>query len=111
MNPNLFRIIEDTWHICFFTKIKYENIFIPVMITNYQIIDYAFNNNINIYINNELNKIVFENIKNKNLYFNKDLDLAVVQIKDNNKINYLELDNNSYEKEIEKYYNRESIYY
>ena len=110
MNPNLFGIMKDTRYICLFTKIKYHNIFIPIMITNYQIIHYSFSNYINIYINNELNKIEFENIKHRNLYFNKDLDLAVVQIKENNKINYLELDNNLYENEIDNHYNKESIY-
>jgi len=58
MNTITFGIIKDTNQICFFTKIKYKNINIPVMITNYKIIKYITNNNyINIYINNELNKI------------------------------------------------------
>ena len=107
MNNNSFGIIKDTQQICFFTQIKYENINMPVMITNYQIIKYiANNNNINIYINNELNKIGI----GKGKYFNNDYDLAVIEIKNNNKIKYLKLDENIYEKEIENYYNNESIY-
>ena len=34
---------------CFFTKIKYKNIHIPVIISDYQIIDYISNDRINIY--------------------------------------------------------------
>ena len=45
MNNNLFGIIKDIHQICFFTKIKYNNIKIPVMITNYNIINYIANNN------------------------------------------------------------------
>ena len=107
MNNISFGIIKETNQNCFFTKIKYKNKNIPVIITNYQIIKYIANNNyINIYINNELNKI--EICKGK--YFNKDYDLAVIEIINNNKINYLEIDENLYEKEIENYYKNESIY-
>ena len=107
MNTITFGIIKDTNQICFFTKIKYKNINIPVMITNYKIIKYIANNNyINIYINNELNKIEI----GKGKYFNKDYDLAVIEIKNNNKIKFLELDENIYEKEIENYINNEMIY-
>ena len=107
MNNISFGIIKDTNQICFFTKIKYKNTNIPVMITDYRIINFTANNNyINIYINNELNKIEI----GKGKYFNKDYDLAVIQIKNNNKIKFLELDDNIYEKEIENYYNNELIY-
>ena len=108
MNNISFGIIKYTNQICFFTKIKYKNINIPVLITNYQIIDYIANNNkyLNIYINNELNKIEI----GKGKYFNKDYDLAIIQIKENDKINFLDIDDNIYKKEIENYYNKESIY-
>ena len=69
----------------------------PVMITNYQIINYISNNNqLNIYINNELNIIEI----GKRKYFNKDYDLAVIQIKENDKINFLEIDDNLFEKKL-----------
>ena len=107
MNTITFGIIKDTKQICFFTKIKYKNINIPVMITNYKIIKYIANNNyINIYINNELNKIEI----GKGKFFDKDYDLAVIEIKNNKKIKFLELDENIYEKEIENYNNNEMIY-
>ena len=75
MNNISFGIIKETNQNCFFTKIKYKNKNIPVIITNYQIIKYIANNNyINIYINNELNKIEI----GKGKYFNKDYDLAAI---------------------------------
>ena len=51
------------------------------MITNYNIINYIANNNnnINIYINNEINKIEF----GKGQYFNKDYSIAIIEIKEN----------------------------
>ena len=107
MNNISFGIIKYTHQICFFTKIKYNNIKIPVMVTNYNIINYiANNNNINIYINNEINKIEF--VKGK--YFNKDYSISIIEIKENKKINYLELDDNLYINECQNYYNKESIY-
>jgi len=107
MNNNLFDIIKDTHQICFFIKIKNNNLQIPAMITNYNIINYMTNNNdINIYINNEINKIEL----GKGKYFNKDYSLAIIEIKENKKINYLELDDNLFIDEYENYYNKESIY-
>ena len=104
---NCFNKIKETNNICFFTKIKIKNIIIPVIIASYQIINYIANNNkINVYINNELIKIELGKIK----YFNKNYELAIIQIKENNKINYLELDDYLYLKESEFYYNKESIY-
>ena len=106
MNNSFNKIINNDT-ICIFTKIKYKNNFIPVMITNYQIINYiSNNNNINIYNNKEANKIEFGKVK----YFNKDFNIAVIQIKENNKINYLEIDDYLYKKDIEALYNKEPIY-
>jgi len=107
MNSNSFGIIQNTHYICFFTKIKHNNMNIPVMITNFQIIDYIESNKyLNIYISNEL--IMIEIGKGK--YFNKDYDLALIEIKENNTIKFFELDDNLYEKEIEIVYNKKSIY-
>ena len=104
---NSFYKIKDINLICFFTKIKYKRIYIPAMITNYEIINYIKNNNsIDIFINNEINTIKFEKVK----YFNKDNNLAIIQIKKNKKINYIELDEFLFEKEFDKYYNKKSIY-
>ena len=107
MNNISFGKIKDSYQICFFTKINFKNINIPVLITNYHIINYIANNDyINTYINNELNIIELGKAK----YFNEEHNLAVIQIKDNKKIKYLEFDNNLFDKEIEKYYHKETIY-
>ena len=109
MNSTSFGIIKDTFYICIFTKIKHKNMnmSIPVMITNYQIINFISSNKyLNIYINNELNIIELGKLK----YFNKEYDFAVIQIKENNKIKFLEVDDNINEKEVDNYYNKESIY-
>jgi len=104
---NSFKNIINTNLICFFTKIKYQNSFIPVMVTNYHIINYLANNNsINIYINNEIHKIEIGKVK----YFNSHYDLAIIQIKENNKIYFLQLDEFAYVKDSELYYNKEQIY-
>ena len=106
---NSFCIIKDTNEICFFTKINYRNKDIPVMVTNFQIINYIANNkSISVYINNDLQNIQLKNIN----YFNSHYDLAIIQIKENenNKINYLELDKSLYEEKNETIYENESIY-
>ena len=103
---NSFKNIINTNLICFFTKIKYQNSFIPVMVTNYHIINYLANNNsINIYINNEIHKIEIGKVK----YFNSHYDLAIIQIKECNKIYFLQLDEFVYVKDSELYYNKEKI--
>ena len=106
---NAFFKIKDNNEICFFSKIKYKNLNIPVLITNYKIINYIANhNNINVYINNDLQAIKLGNIQ----YFNINNNLAIIEIKENenNKIIYLELDENLSKKEYETFYKNESIY-
>ena len=77
------------------------------MVTNYHIINYLANNNsINIYINNEIHKIEIGKVK----YFNSHYDLAIIQIKESNKIYFLQLDEFVYVKDSELYYNKEQIY-
>ena len=99
--------IKNIELICFFTKIKYKKIRIPVMITTYEIINYTtINNSIDILINDELNTIKLGNTK----YFNRNNNLAMIEIEKNKNINYIELDEFLYEKEFEKYYNKKSIY-
>ena len=98
---------DDKLNTCFFCKIKYENEFIPVMISNYNIIKYISNNKtINIQNCNIKTIIEFGDIK----YLNKEYDLSIIQIKNHDNINFLELDDNLYIEESELYYNKESIY-
>ena len=80
----------------FFCKILYKNEYIPILMTNYHIIDdnYLENNKqIIVFINNNY-KIIKIN-KNNKIYSSKDneYDIIIIKIKEEEKINhYLELD-------------------
>ena len=93
----------------FFCKIKYdENKIIPVLITAYKLINEDYHTNIDVLINKEYIKIEFGSIN----YINKNLDLSIIEIKENEiqKIKLLELDDNIYKNESEMDYDKESIY-
>ena len=48
---------------------------------------------------------------NREIYFNKDYDIAIIEIKENDNINnFLELDDNLFKDDIEAYYKDISIY-
>ena len=113
MNNCLYKIETNKGKsgITIFSYIKYLNKQIPILITNYEIIneEYLANNtNINISKNNELTTINFGDTK----YLNKELDLAVVEIKvnENKKIYFLEPDECLYENDAEINFNRQTIY-
>ena len=94
-----------------FCNIKYKREYIPVMITNNQIINEAYlanNNNVKISINNKYQLIHFGYIK----YFNKKYNISIIEIVENkeSKINYLELDDIIYENEDYIFDNKESLY-
>ena len=106
MNNSLYKIVENNneFQICFFCHIKYKNENIPVIVAN-GIIN---KNKIKISINNEIKAVEFENVK----YINKDHNLSIIQIKNNkdNKINFLDIDDNLYQKNSELNFNNETIY-
>ena len=111
MTNSIYKINEkrDKFDICIFSHIKNQNMNIPVMLTNYETINEKYlskNDGIKVTINNKIKKIKFGNVK----YLNKALGLSVIEVKENNEISFLELDDNLYEKEHEIYYNKESIY-
>ena len=104
-------IDKDNLGIAIFSCVKYLNKSIPIMITNYEIIneEYLSNNtSIIVSINNEIKIINFGNAK----YLNKEYNLAIIEIKPikNNEIYFLDLDDYLYKKEPEQYFNRETIY-
>ena len=106
MNNSLYKIVENNneFQICFFCHIKYKNENIPVIVAN-GIIN---KNKIKISINNEIKTVEFENAK----YINKDHNLSIIQIKNNkdNKINFIEIDDNLYQKDSKLNFNNETIY-
>ena len=96
-----------------FCKIKRYKKYIPVLITRYQIIDEEYlenNKEIKISLDNKDKMVEFTD----KYYTNKEYDLSIIEIKEKeeNKINYLELDDSLYNEDDEDaiIYNKESIY-
>ena len=98
----------------FFCKIPYKNRSIKVLMTNYHVLDdiyYQQNKDITLLLNDEKEvKIINLGIERKT-YFNKDYDVAMIELKENDNINnYLELDDNLFKEETKAYYKDISIY-
>jgi hypothetical protein len=97
----------------FFCKINYGNKLIPVLMTNYHIIDDNFiegNKQVNVYINENL-KIINLNKENK-LYSsnNNEYDLIIIKLKEGEIDNYLEIDQNIFIENSESSFKDNSIY-
>ena len=102
----------------FFCHIKYKDILIPVLITNYHIIDDKYieeNNYLKFYINNKSQ--IINNINKEDILYsspNKDdkYDIIIIKIKEIDKYlyNYLEIDENIFKNNSELYYKNEPIY-
>ena len=92
----------------FFCKIEYEKELVPVLITNYHVIDDKFvesNNSLDVYING---KPKFINInKNKIIYSSSDneYDIMIIRLKNGEIKNYLEIDESIFENSVEVYKN------
>ena len=98
----------------FFCKIPHKNRSIKVLMTNYHVLDdiyYQQNKDITLLLNDEKGvKIINLGIERKT-YFNKDYDVAMIELKENDNINnYLELDDNLFKEETQAYYKDISIY-
>ena len=115
MNNSFYKIQgkDNKFGIGVFCKIKIKNKSIFVLMTSYNLIDEIYveqNDGIKIIINNELNLIKFGDKRLK--YINKELDLTVIEIKENKifKINFLEIDESLYEDELLTLNNKRTIY-
>ena len=113
MKKYIYKIIGNKIGTGFFCKILYKDKLIPVMITNYHIINdnYLENNEqIEICINND-SKLIDINKKNK-IYSSdeNEYDIMIIKIKENIINNYLEIYNNIYQYNSEKLYKNKSIY-
>jgi len=91
--------------------IKYQDEIIYFLLTKYQIINGLYlekKNYIEVSFKEENITIEFNNIK----YFDKSLDLSIIEIKKvkNKNIKYIELDDYLYTENSELFYNKESIY-
>ena len=115
MNDLFYKIIgkDNIFGFGFFCKMKIKDKIIPLLMTNYRLIDenYIENNfGIKIQINDELITIEFDDKRLKHI--NKEEDLSIIVIKENKnlKLNFLEIDELLYDKEFPLFYNKESIY-
>ena len=98
-------ISKEKFDIGFFCYIKLQNKKIPVIICNH-----IKKNNDSILLS--INKGIKEIKIGKIIYINEELNISIMEIKEdpNYNINYLEIDDNIYEKDSEINYFKESIY-
>ena len=91
-----------------FCHIKYKKLNIPVLITDIDLIIEDNKNYIKVYINNTFKAIKLEDTR----YKIKECNIIIIEIKANeeDKINYLEIDDLLYQKQPEMYYFNELIY-
>ena len=98
----------------FFVHIPYENNIIKALITNYHIIDekyYSQNKELNLLLNDENEAKIIDLTKKRETYFNEEYDIALIELKIDDKIyNYLELDDKIYKNESKAFYEDKSIY-
>ena len=96
----------------FFCNINYENKYIPVMITNYHVINNKYikeNEKIVITINDDKENKTIE-LKNRIIYKNKEYDIIIIEIKENDGINnYMNIDKRYLNNNINIIYDK-SIY-
>ena len=87
---------------------------IKVLMTNYHILNEKYfeeSKKLNIYINDEKEIIIIDFEIKRTTYFNKDYDIALIELKEEDKIkNYLELDDNLFQDNPKIIYENKSIY-
>ena len=97
----------------FFCKMSYQNELVPVLITNYHVIDDKFvqsNNSLKVYINEDYK---FINInKNRIIYSssNNEYDIMIIKLQDGQIDHYLKIDENIFKQNSEEAYKNEPIY-
>ena len=113
MEKYICKVIGNEAGTGFFCKIKYNNKLIPVLMTNYHIIndEYLLNKKfVKIYIKDKSNIIninkdskIYSSIKDK-------YDVMIIKLNEDNIYNYLEIDPNIFEEDSELTYLNEPIY-
>ena len=97
----------------FFSKIDYEGETIPVLITNYHVIDDDFinkNKKLTFYINGDLHEI---DINKDNVIYsstNNKYDIMIIKLKECEGYSFLEIDNNIFEDGSLENYENQGIY-
>ena len=98
----------------FFCKIPFRNETKKVFMTNYHVLNdenLEDNEKINLLINDEKKVSKLDLGIDRNIYFNKEYDVTLIEIKEEDEIkDFLELDNNLFQDEAEIIYINKSIY-
>ena len=97
----------------FFCKIKRGEELIPVLITNYHVIDDNYmkqNKYLKFYINDKSHIIDLNSESKIYSSSNNEYDMMIIRIKDGQVNNYLDIDENIFEDNSENYYEKDSIY-
>ena len=107
--------INSTNGTCFFCKIHFEMFYLKVLMTNYHVLkekDYNCSTELNILLNDDKEAKVIKLIEeDRKTYFNEKYDIAIIELKETDKINhYLELDDNLFKEEINAFYQNISLY-
>ena len=97
----------------FFCKIKRGEELIPVLITNYHVIDNNFldqNKYLKFYINDKSHIIDLNSESKIYSSSNNEYDMMIIRLKEGQVNNYLDIDENIFEDNSENYYENDSIY-
>ena len=98
----------------FFCKIPFRKQTIKVFMTNYNILneeDYKENKKLNLSLYDEKENVIIDLEIKRETYFNKNDNITIIELKEEDNIkNYLELDDNLFEDNIEINYINKSIY-
>jgi len=97
----------------FFCKIKRGEELIPVLITNYHVIDDNYmkqNKKLKFYINDKSHIIELNSESKIYSSTNNEFDMMIIRLKDGQVNDYLEIDENIFEDDSENNYDNESIY-
>ena len=99
---------ERNYEIGFFIYIKYLNKKLPFLMTKNNIIDKDKDNILNVIINNKIKILKLGDIR----YFSNDYDISLIEIEENkeDKIKFIEFDNNIYNNDLKNDYYKRSIY-
>ena len=97
----------------FFCKIKRGEELIPVLITNYHVIDDNYmkqNKYLKFYINDKSHIIDLNSVSKIYSSSNNEYDMMIIRLKEGQVNNYLDIDENIFEDNSENYYENDSIY-
>ena len=97
----------------FFCKIERGEELIPVLITNYHVIDDNYmkqNKYLKFYINDKSHIIDLNSESKIYSSLNNEYDMMIIRLKDGQVNNYLDIDENIFEDNSENYYENDSIY-